>query len=622
MIERPPTREREATTLYLTDLNRRKNIDDQSDLLRFNAKVQTSHSKTRLAYILMDPGAFHCYVDSNYAKHLGLPIRRIGRMTVTTASTKHPPTNRYQVWLKARICGITGNYVEITGWFTLFDLNGTYDLIVGKNWHSTTRHLVDSDNVLHLLDEERAADGRLAFVPKLSLKGLRPHQGRYREVHNHCAAVAQAARINLISADETRRAISSSSRDQIFVVDIRERVMGDEFGEDESVLADLGKWRVQVRQEFNDLFQPPTGVPPPGKNDFRIHTDPTAKIPHRQPYRMTQAERAEFDVQIKKLLANGWVTDSHSRYAAPIIFVKKPDATLRMCVDYRGLNKITAKDRYPLPYIEDLLDKLHGARVFTKLDLASGYHQVRIHPDDCHKTAFIVPDGFYEYKVIPFGLANAPAAFMRMMHKILHPHRRNAIVYLDDVLIFSKTLTEHKAHVEDVLRALRKERLRLKESKCVFGTLETSFVGFRVNRHGIHTEEKKVKAVRDWKTPKTPTELRGFLGLAGYYRKFVPKFAHRAHLLHELAAKSGNEFVWTEQHHHQFEDLKKALTSAPVLATLDPDGDFILRTDASDTAVGGVLAQKQMFRGKLVERPLGYFSRKLHAAESPYPAYD
>jgi len=248
-----------------------------------------------------------------------------------------------------------------------------------------------------------------------------------------------------------------------------------------------------------------------------------------------------------------------------------------------------------LPYIEDLLDKLYGARVFTKLDLASGYHQVRIHPDDCHKTAFIAPDGFYEYKVIPFGLANTPAAFMRMTHKILHPHRQNAIVYLDDVLIFSKTLAEHKAQVEGVLRALRNARLRLSESKCVVGTLETSFVGFRVNRYGIHTEEKKVKAVRDWAIPRTPTELRGFLGLAGYYRKFVPKFAQRAHLLHDLAAKSKNEYAWTEQHRDQFEELKKALTSAPVLVTLDPEANFILRTDASDTPTGGVLAQKQLF---------------------------
>jgi len=200
--------------------------------------------------------------------------------------------------------------------------------------------------------------------------------------------------INLISADETRNAMLQNSGDRIFVLDIRERQVGDEFGEDESVLVDLGKWRVKIRKDFDDLFQPPKGVLLPEKHDFRIHTDPTAKIPHRQPYRMTQSEREEFEVQIKKSLANGWVTDSHSRYAAPIIFVKKADTTLWMCVDYRGLNKITAKDRYPLPYIEDLLDKLHGARVFTKLDLASRYHQVRVHPDDCHKTVFIAPDRF------------------------------------------------------------------------------------------------------------------------------------------------------------------------------------------------------------------------------------
>jgi len=545
-------------------------------------------------------------------------------MSIITVGTKHPPEDRYQVLLNGRICGITGNYADVTGWYTVFDLKGTYDILIGKNWHSKTRYLVDSDNILHLLDADWSllTDGRPAFVPKLALKGLRPHQGRYREVHNHCAAEAKAASINLISADETRRAMSRLSGDRIFVINIRERRMGDEFGEDYSVLADLGKWRVQIKHDFDDLFQPPSGVLPPGEHDFRIDTDPTANIPHRQPYRMTQSERNEFEVQIKRLLEKGWVSDSHSCYAAPIIFVKKPDTTLQMCVSYHGLNSITAKDRYPLRYIEDLLDKLHGACVFTKLDLASGYHQVRVHPDDCHKTVFIAPDGFYEYKVILFGLANAPAAFMRMIHKILHPHRRNSIVYLDDILIFSKTLAEHKTHVEGVLQALQNTRLHLSETKYVFGTLETSFVGFRVNRHGIHTEEKKVKAVRDWPTPKMPMELHGFLGLAGYYRKFVPTFAHLAHLLHDVASKPKSEYVWTSRHVDQFKDLKEALISSPVLATLDSDADFILRTDASDTAIGGDLVQKQMFEGRLVEWPLGYFSRKLHAVEARYPAYD
>jgi len=327
----------------------------------------------------MDPGASHCYIDSTYVRQLGLPLRHAGRMSVITAGTKHPTSERYQVWLEGNIGGIAGNYAAITGWYMLFDLKGPYDLIVGKNWHSTTRQMVDAENVLHLLDEERSADGRVAFIPKLALKGLRPQQGRYREVHNHWRSVAWVVSINLISAEETKQAMSRPGKDRIFVLDVRERRVGEEFSDDESVLADLDKWRVQVRREFYDLFQPPKGVPLPGEYDFRIHTDPTAKVPHRQQYRMTQHEREEFKVQIRKLLANGWVTNSHSRYAAPIIFVKKPHATLRMCVDYCGLNKITANDRYPLPYIEDLLDNLHNAPVFTKLDLANGYHQVRVH---------------------------------------------------------------------------------------------------------------------------------------------------------------------------------------------------------------------------------------------------
>jgi len=171
--------------------------------------------------------------------------------------------------------------------------------------------MVDSGNVLHLMDEESSADGRVAFVPKLALKGLQPHQGRYREVHNHWKSVARAASINLISTEETGRLRSKASKKRIFLLDIRERKLEEESGEDKSVLADLGKWRVQIRLEFNDLFQPPKGVLPPGEHNFRIDMDPTGKVRYCQPYRMTQAERAEFEVQISKLLANGWVTNSH-----------------------------------------------------------------------------------------------------------------------------------------------------------------------------------------------------------------------------------------------------------------------------------------------------------------------
>jgi len=193
VTEHPPTGEREGARLYLTNLNViLNNIDDKSDLLRFFAKVQTSHSKTCSAYTLMDPGASHCYIDSAFARQLGLPLRHAGCMSIITAGTKHPPEDRYQVWLKGQIWGITGNYADVMGWYTVFDLKGAYDIIIGKNWHSKTHHLVDTDNVLHLLDADWSllTDQRPAFVPKLSLMGLWPHQGRYREVHNHCAAVA------------------------------------------------------------------------------------------------------------------------------------------------------------------------------------------------------------------------------------------------------------------------------------------------------------------------------------------------------------------------------------------------------------------------------------------------
>jgi len=178
VLEHPSTKEMEAATLYLTDLNgMKKNGDENSDLLRFYSKVKTSHSKTCLAYTLMDPGASHCYIDSTYMKQLGLPLRHAGRMSMITAGTKHPTSERYQVWLEGNIRGIAGNYTTITRRYTLFDLKGAYDLIVRKNWPLTSRHMVDSGNVFHLLDEKRSADGHVAFIPKLALKELRPHQG-------------------------------------------------------------------------------------------------------------------------------------------------------------------------------------------------------------------------------------------------------------------------------------------------------------------------------------------------------------------------------------------------------------------------------------------------------------
>ena len=608
------------------------------ELLRFSSVVRTAKGKTRTAYTLFDCGASHGFIDTKFATSLGLPMRSCGTMIVTTADQTSAEMERKQVYLKAEMKGTRGNRVSIDGWYTVYDLKGSYDVIIGKNWMAANPHAVDhSTNTLHMLrgDWKSLTSEGPSWVTDKTIVGLRSHQGTARETSNYCRAVAEVAGINLISAQETWKyrhgmvvanikLIPDSLSDAATIEQVTARSGSVDY--DISV-QEFDKWRTAIDARHSDLFEEPVGVPPPSKNDFRIRTDPLANAPHRQPYRQSSLEREEYEIQIKKLIANGWVSESSSRFAAPIIFVKKPgDARLRMCCDYRGLNRITEKDRYPLPYIEDLLDRLHGSAYFSKLDLASGYHQLRIHTEDQHKTAFIAPDGLYEWKVIPFGLTNAPAAFMRRMHKILRSHSKYSVVYLDDIMIFSKTRSLHMQHVDAVLQSIREARLKVKRAKCEFGVRETSFVGYKVSKEGINTEAKKVEAIRTWPTPRSVGELRSFLGLAGYYRRFVEKFAHKSSQLHDLVnscvSVGRKDFEWTEAHQRQFDTIKRALSTAPVLATMDPGAEFILRTDASDYAIGAVLAQKQLWNGRPVERPLAFFSRKLHSVEKRYPTYD
>jgi hypothetical protein len=609
----------------------------KSELLRFSSIVRTANGKTRTAYTLFDCGASHGFIDLNFARTLGLAARKCGTMVVTTANQISAEMDRKQVYLKADMKGITGNRVPIDGWYTIYDLKGNYDVIVGKNWMAANPHAVDhSTNTLHMLrgDWTSLTGGSPSWITEKSIVGLKSHQGTARETTNYCQSVAEAAGLNLIAANEAWQ-----NRDTMFIANIRfasdcpsdvatKGASSVDTGSDQYdiTIGEFEKWRLAIDSRHGDLFKPPIGVPPPSADDFRIHTDPLAKAPHRQPYRQSLLEREEYEIQIRKLIANGWVGESNSRFAAPIIFVKKAgDVRLRMCCDYRGLNKITEKDRYPLPYIEDLLDRLHGSAYFTKLDLAAGYHQLRIHSDDQHKTAFIAPDGLYEWKVIPFGLTNAPAAFMRKMHKVLGSHSRYSVVYLDDIMIFSKSRRAHMQHVDAVLQSIREARLRIKREKCQFGVSETSFVGYRVSKDGVETEAKKVEAITSWPIPRSVGELRSFLGLAGYYRRFIEKFAHKSSELHDLVNGcvwlGRKDFKWTDAHQQQFEAIKRALSTAPVLATMDPAAEFIMRTDASDYAIGAVLAQRQLWKGRLVERPLAFFSRKLHSVETRYPKY-
>ena len=324
-----------------------------------------------------------------------------------------------------------------------------------------------------------------------------------------------------------------------------------------------------------------------------------------------------------------------------MLVVPKKDGKLWIYIDYRSLNAATVKDDYLISNIENLLDKLIGASWFTKLDMASGYHQFAVAVKDCPKTAFVMKCSNFEWNVVPFGLCNGPSFFMHMMTKMLAKNpalRMFCAVYLNDILIFSKSKAEHIAHVKRIFTILRAEQFRLQPSKCKFFTRGVEFCGFWVDGAGIHTEQAKVAAVQDWPTPTMPREMKGFFGLTGYYCKFIHHYAHKALPLNEVALKPKEEFQWTPVEEAAFKTLKKAITSAPVLAILVKGGHFSLRTDCSKFAMWAVLTQEQGKRhgeekwhsegkghgegkrhGDVVIR---HFSRKLKGAETRYPTYD
>ena len=294
--------------------------------------------------------------------------------------------------------------------------------------------------------------------------------------------------------------------------------------------------------EFADVFAPlPAGLPPARKVDHAIKLEPGAEPAWRPTYRMSPLELQEVKKQLDDLLAKGWIQPSVSPYGAPILFVRKKEGSLRMCVDYRALNKQTIKNRYPLPRTDELLDQLHGAAVFSKIDLQSGYHQVRVAEDDVYKTAFRTRYGHFEFKVLPFGLTNAPATFMSFMHDVLRPYLDEfVVVFLDDILIFSKNEAEHLAHLKLVLQKLREHHLFAKLSKCAFCLQEVEFLGHIVTKDGIRMDEGKIAAVRDWPTPACVRDVRSFHGLVNYYRKFIRDFSRLSAPLTDLT-KEGRE---------------------------------------------------------------------------------
>ncbi len=329
---------------------------------------------------------------------------------------------------------------------------------------------------------------------------------------------------------------------------------------------------------------------------------------------MAPTELKELKVQLQGMVDLKFTRLSTSPWGAPVLFVKKKDGTLQMCIDYRELNKLTVKNKYPLPRIDDLFDQLQGKTVFSKIDLRSGYHQLRIREEDIPKTTFRTRYGHYEFLVMSFGLTNAPAAFMDLMNRVFKDFLDDfVIVFIDDILIYSDSEETHERHLRMVLQRLREHKLYAKFKKCEFWLRQVSFLGHVVSKDGILVDPVKIEAVRDWPRPKSATEVRSFLGLARYYRRFVEGFAKISTPLTELTRKNC-KFVWTDKCEGSFQELKQRLITAPVLTLPKSDEKFVIYCDASKQGLGCVLMQS----GKVI----AYASRQLKEYEQRYPTHD
>ncbi|CAL2259851.1 unnamed protein product [Prunus armeniaca] len=419
---------------------------------------------------------------------------------------------------------------------------------------------------------------------------------------------------NLLTANQAKRLVNSCGRFVLLMIRPQDQssiaVTLSTLSLSPAQCSDIGK----LQEKFKDLFHDVQGLPPRRAVEHEIQLVGDSPLPNLGLYRTSVTESDEIKKQIQGLLEQGVIKPSCSPCGSPVLLVPKKDGDWRMCVDYRALNKITIKNRYPLPRIDDLLDQLHGARYFTKLDLKSGYHQVRIHDEDTWKTAFKTKQGLFEWLVMPFGLCNAPATFMRLMNEVLRPFIDDfVIVYLDDILIFSVTWEEHLHHIAQVLEVLRTNQLQLNGKKCEFGKQHLVYLGFIVGAGELKVDLEKVQVISQWPIPQTVTEVRSFIGACQYLRKFIRHFSQIAAPLHALT-KANQKFEWLRNHEESFQLLKRKITEAPVLALPNLQRPFEVEADASNYAMGAVLFQD----GK----PVADHSEMFSGSVLNYPTYD
>ncbi|KOM48635.1 hypothetical protein LR48_Vigan07g233900 [Vigna angularis] len=349
------------------------------------------------------------------------------------------------------------------------------------------------------------------------------------------------------------------------------------------------------------LFQPPTTLPPSRPTDHGITLQRNSAPIFVRPYQYPHFQKHEIEQQVQQMLDSGFIKPSTSPFSSPVILVKKKDGTWHFCVDYRALNAVTVKDKFSIPTVDELLDELGNATWFSKLDLFSGFHQILMFPADCAKTAFCTHNGHFEFKVMPFGLCNAPSTFQATMNDLFWLHLRQFIIaFFYDILVYSSTLDSHVSHLESTFKLQIQHSFKLKGEKCSIGKESIHYLGHIVSRQGVHPDPNKIQVVLDWPLPTSVKSLRGFLGLTGFYRRFVKGYASIANAFTDLLKR--DNFIWQDTATQAFQCLKDALTNAPVLALPHFDCTFLVQTDASGSSMGVVLSQNG--------HPIAYFSKQ------------
>ncbi|GJS25561.1 putative reverse transcriptase domain-containing protein [Tanacetum coccineum] len=445
-----------------------------------------------LARVLFDSGADKSFVSISLASILNIP-----QITIDTFYNIEMADGNL-VSINTVIQGATLTLLNQPFEIDLMPIKlGSFDVVIGMDWlFKYHARIICDEKVIHI-----PINGETLII--------RGDQSK--------------TRLNLISCIKTERYISRGC--QVFVIQVMEKKS------DEKRLEDI-----PVVREFPEVFHEDLpGLPPVCQVEFQIDLILGVAPVARTPYRLAPSEMQELSNQLQELADRGFIRPSTLPWGALVLFVKKKDGSFRMCIDYRELNKLTVKNRYPLPMIDDLFDQLQGSSVYSKIDLRSGYHQLRVRDEDIPKNAFRTRYGHYEFQVMPFGLTNVPAIFMDLMNRVCKPYLdKFVIVFIDDILIYSRNKEEHENHLRIILELLKKEKLYAKFSKFDFWIRIVQFLGHLIDSQGLHVDHAKIEAIKNWTSPTTPIEIRQFLGLSSYYQRFIKDFSKIAKSLTEL----------------------------------------------------------------------------------------